>query len=302
LRARLAAALLLLAGTPASAAFLDPGYGARPAGMGGAFTAVSDDVNAVLYNPAGAAHATSAQAAFTHGRPFTGLDDAKLNTNFFSALVPVSDAGAFGLAWSSLVAPVYQQNTVTALAATSLNRWMPALVPSITVGANLNALQHRFDLDERTAGDSVFSGGRSRAAWSYDVGVIMKPDPQLLPSLYLGAAGKALNQPDIGLKDVDAARREWLAGGAFIGKRWTFAADLSQRAGRLSWRAGAEAWFRDETLALRAGARSTAVSAGFSFLFNAGRNSRLFLDYAYEFPLVVEETAGTHRAAFGFLF
>jgi long-subunit fatty acid transport protein len=35
------------------AAFLDVGYGARPMGMGGAFVALADDANAVLWNPAG---------------------------------------------------------------------------------------------------------------------------------------------------------------------------------------------------------------------------------------------------------
>jgi hypothetical protein len=34
-------------------AFVDIGYGARPMGMGGAFTGLADDQNAVLWNPAG---------------------------------------------------------------------------------------------------------------------------------------------------------------------------------------------------------------------------------------------------------
>ena len=34
-------------------AFVDVGYGVRPMGMGGAFTAVADDPNAAYWNPAG---------------------------------------------------------------------------------------------------------------------------------------------------------------------------------------------------------------------------------------------------------
>ncbi len=34
-------------------AFVDVGYGVRPMGMGGAFTAISDDPNSAYWNPAG---------------------------------------------------------------------------------------------------------------------------------------------------------------------------------------------------------------------------------------------------------
>jgi hypothetical protein len=59
LAASLGAALWCLGGmTPAHGsgepdAFALPGIGARPMGMGGAFIGLSDDVEAVYYNPAG---------------------------------------------------------------------------------------------------------------------------------------------------------------------------------------------------------------------------------------------------------
>ncbi len=52
----LIAALLVLplkASAEETAAFLKIGVGARPAAMGGAYTAVADDVNAIAWNPAG---------------------------------------------------------------------------------------------------------------------------------------------------------------------------------------------------------------------------------------------------------
>ena len=46
--------LFLISFTPGTeAAFVDDGWGARPVGMGGFFTAIADDSNAALYNPAG---------------------------------------------------------------------------------------------------------------------------------------------------------------------------------------------------------------------------------------------------------
>ena len=41
----------LLAALNTGAAFLKIGTGARPAALGGAYTALADDVNAIYYNP-----------------------------------------------------------------------------------------------------------------------------------------------------------------------------------------------------------------------------------------------------------
>jgi hypothetical protein len=270
--------------------------------MGGAFTAVSDDVNAVLYNPAGAMQSGSRQAAFTHAKPFVGLDDGGLNLNFFSVLAPVSDVAAFGVAWSGLTAPVYSQDDAAFLAATSLNRWLPSLGPTVSVGANLHYLHQNFDLDQRTVGDSVFSGGRSAGAFAVDLGLQVRPDPRVLPGLSLGVAGRSLNEPDIGLLTPDPVRRELLAGAAYSWSHLTLAADLSQRAGDLSWRAGAELWFRDQTLGLRAGGNDASAGTGFTVLLPFGKDSGVFLDYAFTVPLQVEDVSGSHRAAVGYLF
>ncbi len=48
------------------AQFLKIGYGARAAGMGGAYTAVADDASAVFWNPAGVARLTDNALSFNH--------------------------------------------------------------------------------------------------------------------------------------------------------------------------------------------------------------------------------------------
>ena len=60
------------------AAFVDIGYGARPMGMGGAFTAVSDDAHAIFWNPAGLTTLQAAELTVMHTRqlgliPYTML-------------------------------------------------------------------------------------------------------------------------------------------------------------------------------------------------------------------------------------
>src|SRR5271170_4913674 len=58
---------------PVQAAFLDTGFGARPVGMGGAFTAIADDSNAPLYNPAGLVQVQWNEMSAMYSRLFSGL-------------------------------------------------------------------------------------------------------------------------------------------------------------------------------------------------------------------------------------
>lgn len=64
------AAFLLLIGAASraaeTAAFLDVGAGARALGMGGAYTALADDSDAVYWNPAGLARVEKRQASISH--------------------------------------------------------------------------------------------------------------------------------------------------------------------------------------------------------------------------------------------
>lgn len=64
----LALAVLLAApaGAAETAAFLDIGVGARAIGLGGAYSALADDSDAVFWNPAGLARQEKKGAAFSH--------------------------------------------------------------------------------------------------------------------------------------------------------------------------------------------------------------------------------------------
>ncbi|HBE88961.1 MAG TPA: hypothetical protein DDW67_07470 [Elusimicrobia bacterium] len=56
-----------------TAAFLKLGSGARATGLGGAFTAVSGDINAISYNPAGLAGLKRSEAGFTRAELVEGV-------------------------------------------------------------------------------------------------------------------------------------------------------------------------------------------------------------------------------------
>ncbi len=75
----LAAVLLSAVSVPAAfaggttAAFLKLGSGARAIGLGGAYTAVSGDINAISYNPAGLAALRRSEAGFTRAELVEGI-------------------------------------------------------------------------------------------------------------------------------------------------------------------------------------------------------------------------------------
>lgn len=74
------------------AAFLDIGYGARPMGMGGAFVALADDANAVLWNPAGLVRLSGSQLTGMYARQM-GL----VSYGFAGFAQPVSPRSSLGV-------------------------------------------------------------------------------------------------------------------------------------------------------------------------------------------------------------
>lgn len=67
------------------AQFLEIGPGARPAGMGEAFSAVADDIHALYYNPAGLASIHNVEFGGMHDQYFQSLD-----YNFGAFVIPIS--------------------------------------------------------------------------------------------------------------------------------------------------------------------------------------------------------------------
>lgn len=73
--------------------FLAIGVGGRPLGMGGAFTALANDVTAGYYNPAGLAHLNYPQILLMHDERFGNL----VNYNYAAVAIPYGKDMSFGL-------------------------------------------------------------------------------------------------------------------------------------------------------------------------------------------------------------
>ena len=128
---------------------IDLQIGARPSGMGGAFVAVADDINALYWNPAGLS-LLSSPAAGEHN--WVNQDFMGVNVNYLSLAVPLEKIGVVGGSWQMTNAGLeegdpddpndyrqdhWSENTYTLSAARKL--WDKALIFEQTaIGINLN--------------------------------------------------------------------------------------------------------------------------------------------------------------------
>jgi len=79
--------------------FLEIGVGARAMGMGGAYTAIAQDVTALYWNPAGISHITGVSASLSVADLYGGLG---IRHVFAGAVMPVGSSGAIGVSYIQL--------------------------------------------------------------------------------------------------------------------------------------------------------------------------------------------------------
>jgi len=160
--------LSILLGTTASAditaAFVDIGYGARPMGMGGAFTALSDDAHAIFWNPAGQTLMERSQLAMMHTKQF-GLIPYSLGA--YSSHIKKNH---IGVAYLTSGNDALKENTVFASYARAFQ--LP-LLGLTRVGLNLRYRSASFGNNE--------DGGEERSkgtatGFGFDLGILWKLD------------------------------------------------------------------------------------------------------------------------------
>ncbi|MFH1368022.1 MAG: hypothetical protein ABII64_02720 [Elusimicrobiota bacterium] len=305
---RKAGLCLLLAsvfGLPSAfAAFKDPGFLARPIGMGGAFTAICDDANSVWYNPAGIANLERNSILLTYSKPYLDLSGVNMSMSFATYVMPLRKAGALAATYSLFnTVDLYQESTVMLTYAYDF-KFMNA-------GLNLKSLGRAVTLDIRTIDDPVFANGNSKSAFAADIGLYKKWSEEI----FTGLCVKNLNQPDVGYEAVDPVPMESRIGVAGSFKMDNPAdillmdLDLAVRNNDSNVYLGGEIWFMDYTMAGRLGANKNEFSLGFSYIFNIGRtdiygNPLYAIDthYSFSMPFYVEGTSGSHRISLGFQF
>jgi hypothetical protein len=295
---------------PAHAAFLDDGWGARPVGMGGAFTAIADDANASLFNPAGLTQVQWNEVSAMYARLFSGLtlysgndstggDQVHLDQSYLAYVSKPTKFGSFGLSWANFnTTHLYREDTVALTYARNLGDFIPSLNNDLSLGANVKYLRRGISLDASTANDPVFSGGSNASGVAFDVGVLYKPEQGPLAGWRLGFTGQNLNQPNVGFGEKDAVPIAWRLGLGYQSKDRPWLVpdiDYTRRDGVNDIHAGLESWLFHDAIGLRTGVNRDEAAAGLSFYQAVGKSFGFRLDYGFTIPFYVEGTGGSHR-------
>ena len=141
------------------AAFVDIGYGARPMGMGGAFVALADDANAVLWNPAGLARLQNSQLTGMYARQM-GL----VPYGFMGFAQPVSPR-------SSLGAGVISSGDAALRETTALLSVAHRLRPGLCLGLSAKARMATYGNNPDGAWDPDGTGNRQVTGRGLGLGI-----------------------------------------------------------------------------------------------------------------------------------
>jgi len=144
-----------LAASPVCAEFNDVITGSRPAGMGNAFVALADDVNALYWNPAGMTLQKHMEVGFMHAEEETPTSGPSIATDFLGWSSGNSEYGAVGFAFLREGLSDIQQERTLAMS------YGYALTPFTRLGANFKSMatlvnpQGNFHPDPALANDST---------------------------------------------------------------------------------------------------------------------------------------------------
>jgi hypothetical protein len=270
--------------------FLRLGAGARPLGMGGAFTAISDDATALFWNPAGLAQVERKQVTIAYSQMFEGRKQGLLG------LACPSPLGTVGLGWMSYgVGGISKrgpdgqaQGEFSDLENTLSLAWAKGTKLGslgLMAGGNLKFLYQKLDESKATG-------------WGADIGAIARLKlPGLLKRLALGIAVQNLGANlkwDTESKHTDRLPTNARVGTALSLSRMTLAVDIERDNHQNSaYHWGAEYWIA-KAIALRTGLDNGDVTAGVSFRLPSGLLGTQ-LDYGFSADSV--STRGIHRVS-----
>jgi hypothetical protein len=304
------AALLLLTiafftAQQVQAAFDDTYWGVRALGMGGAFTAVSNDANAPLYNVAGTAFVAQKEVTLMGSRLFAGLEGVEVGANYAGYVHPISArAGSISFAWSSISTPgLRREDTFNVGYARLLNDLVGLNSEVVEIAAGLN---FKYLLQEVKFGVKEEDLDTYKGAMTGDIGILA----MFSNGIGIGYSSKYIVPADSGFMEKDEVKNINVLGLSYYNDElpyikipyFTIALDVIFRDNETFIRAGVESYVLDRKLAIRLGGREEAFNVGFGYEFSFANATKLLVDYAFELPIEVEDSYGSHFLSLSFKF
>ncbi|MFA5857925.1 MAG: LysM peptidoglycan-binding domain-containing protein [Elusimicrobiota bacterium] len=270
------------------AAFEDPCSNARVRAMGNAYSAVGDDINSLMLNPAGLGQMHRKEITVFYGQLHTGLTQlgSSIGHGMVSYVQYLEDIGTYGVGWANLgLADAYQENTV-------ILSYGRKLGSSFFAGASLKYLRVDYAQDGYTLRDPVFNSNTRMGAGNVgvDLGILSRMDS----NFSFGLSLLDVNQPNIGIIETVGVPLTIRGGVSYRNMIITACADVVVRQGNYQLNAGFENWIGNN-FAVRTGLGIgnrdyREVSAGIGYI-----TSLMSFDYAFTYPLAgIQGVMGTH--------
>lgn len=279
------------------AAFLKIGASARAVGMGGAFCAIADDVDAINWNPAGLAQISGIQATVLHNEWLEGIRYEYLGYVQNLKRIGTLGVGISYLSYGNIPKygidngnPTGGEDTFTAGDAALTLAYGRKLGEKLGLGCNLKCIYQT--ISDADAWGGAVDIGALYAIKSVTIGMALQ---NLGPEITFEDVG---NLPPMNLKLGCAYK---LLGGAMV-------ADLDLNYQLIEQTYGAQVgmeWTLMKLIALRIGygynnaieglGSLVGLSAGMGFAYQTGKVS-LGMNYAWvPYGELSEKTGGTHR-------
>ncbi|MCZ6679379.1 MAG: hypothetical protein O7E52_19275 [Candidatus Poribacteria bacterium] len=287
------------------AAFEDGFIGARAFAMGGAFTAIGNESDGLLVNPASISSLprrsnspeSTQQLSATMATLYVGLsDETSITQNLVSYANSHVSRGAVGLLWKRLnVSELYSENYVVVGVSKNFELG-DAEKRQISLGGAVKWLN--WDTSPTIgANGTIVEDLPGRSQLGVDVGVIFRPTVNIPIALSL----QNLNTPNIASTDsgvTETLPLQVTLGIGILGKLSTWGMDLVFKENQVDVKVGIEYTFDRGRLLLRGGFRLENLAWGTNLTLGGGyrASDSIRVDYGFLFPIGgIEETFGSHR-------
>ncbi len=256
--------------------------GARPVGLGGAFSALADDLNALNSNPAGLASLDAPEVGYARYQSFSDI-----HYDFVGAALPVRSFGVLALGYQGMGIAPFNSTADPLKASVSVSdmailmAWGRQWTPWLQGGLETKILR-------RKANDVSGMGA------AVDLGVILKVAPRVSVALAGQNLGPALSMVE--LESLPAVAKVGVSVNlAHLAKHrldWAGEGSMNMLSRRPLYGTGAEYWYRNE-FAARVGYVGNGGSQGVAAGMGA-RVKNFQLDYAFQ-PYA--DLGSTHRVS-----